>query len=95
MAKLKEALGGVVPVTAPKHFHFVFPDKYPNGYGGMFEWMNYDFAIHSKTPLGRPAIIAALKAKKYDFYDGTKVPDAWWNGWVPAARAIRRPGPPR
>jgi hypothetical protein len=90
MAKLKEALGGVVAVTAPKHFHFVYPDKYPNAYGGMFEWMLYDFAIHSKTALGRPAILAALKAKGYDFYDGTKVPDAWWNGWVPAGRATKK-----
>jgi hypothetical protein len=76
MAKLKEAFGGDVPVTAPKHFHFVFPDKYPNSYGGMFEWLDYDFAVHSKNPLTRNQIIAALKAKQFDFYDATKVPDA-------------------
>jgi hypothetical protein len=83
MEKLKEALGGEVTVTAPRHFHVVYPDTYPNGFEGMFEWLDYDFAIHSKTKLTRAQIIAALKAKQFDFYDGTKVPDAKWGGWVP------------
>jgi hypothetical protein len=83
MAKLKEALGGAVEVTAPKHFHYVFPNKYPNAYGGMFEWLVYDFGVVSKTALTRNGVIAALKAKSFDFYDGTKVPDAKWTSWVP------------
>jgi hypothetical protein len=85
MDKLKEAFGGAVKVTAPKHFHAVWPKPpyYPNEFGGLFEWLVYDFGVHSKTALSRTQIIKALKDRKFDFYDGTKVPDAWWEDRVP------------
>jgi hypothetical protein len=86
MAKLKDAFGGAVNVTAPKHFHVVWPPHYPNEFGGVFEWLSYDFGVHSKTALNRAQIIQALKDRKFDFYDGTKVPDAWWEDRVPKTK---------
>jgi hypothetical protein len=86
MDKLKDALGGAVTVTAPKHFHMVWPESPADLGGDTFEWLTYDFGVHSKTELTRAQIIEALKKRKFDFYDGTKVPDGWWEDRVPKTK---------
>jgi hypothetical protein len=78
--KLKEAFGDESPVTAPKHFHWV----YTFGGLGMFEWLKYSFKIVSKDPLAnKAAVAAALDAEGFPYRDNTTVPTALWTDWVP------------
>ncbi len=84
MDKLKEAFGGIVSVSAPKHFHVIWPLFHPNEFEGMFEWLAYSFSVHSKTPLTQAQVQKAMRDSEFEFWDGTKVPDAKWTTWVPA-----------
>jgi len=88
--KWKEAMGGNVTVTAPKHFHGIFsgPDY------GYWEYMVYEFTVNA--PKGKPfANIADMKAgfraavddnpAAFSFVDGTVIPDPYWDDvrWLP------------
>jgi hypothetical protein len=89
LAKFKEALGGHVDVTAPKHFHGLW--DLDDG-RGLFEYMAYEFVV--RTPArkvgkafegfpDRNALIAALDAAGYSFADGTAVSLKDWRSVVP------------
>ncbi|TAK32860.1 MAG: hypothetical protein EPO28_17495 [Saprospiraceae bacterium] len=78
--KFKAALGGIVPVTAPKHFHEVWfrTDL------GVLEFLGYDFSIVRPTAFAnRAAVVAAFQARGFTFVDGANVPNAKWNAWIP------------
>ena len=78
--KFREALGGNVMVTAPKHFHHLYElEKY-----GTFEYMGYEFSVQRKTPFAtRQQLLDALDAGGFTFIDGSAVPTANWAKWVP------------
>jgi hypothetical protein len=80
LTKFKEALGGHVTVTAPKHFHGIFElDEY-----GTFEYMGYEFSVQRKSPFAtRAALLTALDAAAFKFIDASAVPTANWAKWVP------------
>jgi hypothetical protein len=76
---LKTAFGGQSPVTAPKHFHYVWP----LGHGGMMEFLAYAFVAQSPTPLAdRPAVVAALVVAGHTFRDGSPLREADVTAWV-------------
>lgn len=79
--KLKEALGGGVTVTAPKHFHAII-----SGGDGTYEFLSYGFQITPKDAFpDRAALVAAFAAKNLKDIDGAVVPAAKWETWVPQA----------
>ena len=68
LTKFREALGGNVMVTAPKHFHGI----YEHTAYGTFEYMAYEFQVRNKTYFpSRAAILAAFDAGGFTFIDGT------------------------
>lgn len=76
--KLKEALGGQVQVTAPKHFHLVTEIR---GVGAM-EYMGHDFSLARPTAFAnRNAMITAFQGANFTFIDGSAVPNNRWTGW--------------
>jgi hypothetical protein len=80
LTKFKEALGGNVTVTAPKHFHGLYElDEH-----GTFEYMSYEFSVQRKSPFAtRAALLTALDAAAFTFIDGSAVPTTSWAKWVP------------
>lgn len=85
LAKFKEALGDHVHVTAPLHFHGLTP--WPRN--GIFEYMGYEFTIRRPTAFAnRAAALAAFQGAGFTLIDGSAVPNASWDGWIP--RNIRR-----
>jgi hypothetical protein len=87
--KVKAALGGNVPVSAPKHFHQVWfrTDL------GVMEYLGYDFSVVRPTAFAsRNALITAFQGAGLQFVDGTNVPNANWNRWIPrnVSRGRRR-----
>jgi hypothetical protein len=88
LKKLKEALGGHMPVVAPKHFHVVTPIGKPPGF---IEYMDYSFALSAPKRLrNKAAVVAAMiafrdPASKLAFtrVDGKPVPTNAWDTWVP------------
>jgi hypothetical protein len=73
--KFKEALGGHVIVTAPKHFHEVFfDDRF-----GVWESMAYEFMIRRPEPFkDRNAALQAFQGANFTLINGQKVPlDTW------------------
>jgi hypothetical protein len=81
---LRQVLGKVVPLTAPKHFHVV-DNRLPGL--GLFEYLDYSFTVFSKTEIKkRSDIIERLQARSFALVDGTVVPDAAWDKWVPKKR---------
>ncbi len=79
--KLRDALGGVVPVTAPKHFHEVWERTDL----GIVEYLGYDFSVANKTAFpNRNAVIAAFQGAGLRFIDGSVIPNAKWTTWLPA-----------
>ena len=80
LTKFREALGGNVMVTAPKHFHGI----YEHTAYGSWEFMSYEFQIRNKKDFPtRTALLAAFDAEGFTFIDGTPVPTAEWAKWVP------------
>lgn len=80
LVKLKEAIGGHLNVTAPKHFHGLWETP---GLTGILELMAYEFKILSPRALSRADFIMELQNAKYKYYDGPDIPDHLWDGWVP------------
>lgn len=82
LTKLKEALGGNVRVTAPKHFHFLFDQKN----FGTVEGMSYQFIITQSTPIdSRDDLLTAFQDTIFfDLYDGTDISNETWEEWMPA-----------
>lgn len=85
--KLKEAFGGRVNVTAPKHFHALH-DPMPGL--GVFEWMAFEFKIQRPTKLpDRQSIIDAFAAENFTFLDGTPVSNEDLERWIPKRNLTR------
>ena len=79
--KIKAALGGVVPVTAPKHFHEVW---YRTDLG-VLEYLGYDFSVVQASAFAnRNALLAAFGAAGLLFIDGSAIPANFWNSRIPA-----------
>lgn len=79
--KIKATLGGVVPVTAPKHFHEVW---YRTDLG-VLEYLGYDFSVVQATAFAnRNAVLAAFGAAGLLFIDGSAIPANYWNSRIPA-----------
>ena len=79
--KFKEALGGNVEVSAPKLF-----DRNQNMSQGAFEFMGYNFKIIRRDGFdNKKQVVDAFRNKvpRFSFIDGTEVPDANWNRWIP------------
>lgn len=80
LVKLKEALGDHVHVTAPKHFHYLNRRNRL----GVFEGMAYEFNINRNAPFNSKAdVLAAFQAGGFTRIDGSPVPNADWNSWLP------------
>lgn len=89
LVKLKEALGGHVNVTAPKHFHGIVPAPGT----GIFEYMAYEFKIGVQPTVGargrlvgfadRAAALTAFQGAQFRYIDGTLIPDADWEPLIP------------
>ena len=99
LVRLKEAFGGNVNVTAPKHFHGLIPETTHNG---TFEFMEQELIVRTKAVparggfggfANRDDLIDAYKAATLHYHDGTAIPDADWQTLVPRRmvdnRAIR------
>jgi hypothetical protein len=75
--KLRGALGGLVPVAAPIHYHLVTPTRRPPGF---MEYLGYAFELSSPTKLkDRKAVIAAMVGAAFPRIDGKPVPAKFWN----------------
>lgn len=89
--KLKDAFAGVASVTAPKHFHTVFPGQYPNKHKGMFEYLTYAFRLVRREPFKNKAeAVAAFIDEDFEYIDEKTtpnfpdfVPDDRWTRWIP------------
>ncbi|MEO8827572.1 hypothetical protein [Lapillicoccus sp.] len=78
--QLKEAFGGDSPVTAALHFHEV----YRMTGVGMLEFLVYGFTLVSQTAfVDQAATKAAFDAEGFTYRDGSGVPTALWDDWVP------------
>jgi hypothetical protein len=86
LAKLKQALGGNVNVTAPKFFHGATTEPQ-----GSFEYMGYQFALPrtelflkpgTRTP-DRPKALAEFDAKQFKLINNNVVPTADWDKLIP------------
>lgn len=77
--KFKEALGGQVNLTAPKHYQSV---SEIDG-AGILEYLSYEFSVTSPTEFAnRAALISAFESAGHTFIDGTPVPNVNWGRWV-------------
>lgn len=88
----KEALGGEVEVTAPKHFHEVAPFR-----NGVLEYMGYGFDVFCPFPIkDRAALIRELytRSQQGQFVQINKdpIPLQVWMDWTP--EHIRLPAKP-
>ena len=90
LTKLKQALGGHVLVSAPKHFQAAYGLK-AKGNNGSFEFMSYEFQVQTPArPVGgkfegfasRADLIAAFVAAGLRYLSGP-VPDSDWEKLVP------------
>jgi hypothetical protein len=79
--KLRQAFGGALRVTAPKHFDHFF-SKYQGA--GTWEWLEYDFTFASKDfPLvPRGSIPEKFAAANTDF-NGKPIDIKRWRKWIP------------
>lgn len=100
----KAALGGGVTVTAPKHFYGVSNTVNFHGKSigridiGIFEFMCYEFSVWAPNPIDDSDTLVAMfksaandPATKADFLyvNGTQVPDAKWDLWVPKKKSMK------
>ena len=81
ISKLKEALGNVAIVTAPKHSHSTWD---LNSYKGIFEFMRYTFVSGSPTELTtHDQVVALFKASPaHRLINGDEIDDDDWERWV-------------
>jgi hypothetical protein len=81
LKRLREALGGAVPVVAPKHFHVAAGFSRP---AGFLEYMETNWGVSRPTRLpDRPAVIAAFQAGGFALIDGSPVPSKAWGAFLP------------
>ena len=86
--KLRDAMapsGGTVNITAPLHF-----DEFHGITGGIVEYLAHKFTIKVQKQFLKPdrsadrnALLAAFGAAGFTYLDGTPIPAAAWNAWVP------------
>jgi hypothetical protein len=89
--KLRNAFAGAVTVTAPRHFHIVFPGDYPNKLKGMLEYLKYAFRLVRRDPFKSKAeAVTAFSDEGFTYIDEKTtpnipqfVPDDRWNAWIP------------
>jgi hypothetical protein len=98
MAKLKEAFGNIVKVTAPKHFHGLYRD--PNL--GVFEFMAYEFLVRrrSGTTGNSDELLDAFHAREVfrgttfpPLLDGLEVNPDRFNDWIPDEANVQKTFP--
>lgn len=78
--KFKAALGGAVPVTAPKFFHEVW---YRTDLG-VLEYLGYDFGVVQPTAFAnRAALLTAFQGAGLQLINNSAVPNANWATWIP------------
>lgn len=81
MRKLKQALGGALPVIAPKHFHVAAQLTRP---AGFVEYMQYGWTITRPQQLrNRAAVLRAFQGGAFVRIDNSPVPANAWAGYVP------------
>src|SRR5262245_9291492 len=79
--KLRGALGGLVPVAAPLHYHLVTATKKPPGY---VEYLGYAFELSNPTQFkNRAALITAMQGASFSRIDGNPLPAKVWDKWIP------------
>jgi hypothetical protein len=86
---LKDVLGGVVPIVAPRHFHMYSPlirrQKTPrkNIFMGTYEFLCYAFEATSLTPLDQDGLLKAMHDNPKNLtIDGNAIPPATWKTWL-------------
>jgi len=85
--KIKAALGGAVPVTAPKHFHEVWVRTDL----GVLEYLGYDFSVVQATAFAnRNALLAAFGAAGLTFIDNSAIPADFWRTHIPTNISVGR-----
>jgi len=91
--RFKQALGGNVIVTAPKHFHYLFPARSL----GVFESMTYEFVVRIPAVkvrggfrgfANKAELVQACSDAGFTDVNGTPVPATTWTAVIP--RNIRR-----
>lgn len=93
--KVKDALGGQVLVSAPKHFHLIGGIRSC----GYFEGFCYKFKIIRKLPITgnnstevRNAIVQAFQAESFSLLDpAISIDNSWWEIWIPSRGIPGRP----
>jgi hypothetical protein len=92
--RLKQVLGGHVVVTAPKHFHYMYPAISL----GLFESMIYEFVVRTpavKVKGGfrgfatKAELVQACVDAGFTDVNGVAFPEATWNVVIP--RSITKP----
>lgn len=92
----KQLLGGQVPVVASKFLHeFDMRARFAGtkliAVLGMFEYLAYGFEANALTALSRDDLIDKLKKNpKNTWKDGTAIPQAQWETWLPKTRPLPR-----
>jgi hypothetical protein len=90
LEKLQRAMrptGGSVNLVAPLHF-----DEFHTIHGGWVEFLAHKFTVRVRKQFkdaagkdDRPALLAAFDAAGFTYLDGTPIPTASWDPWVPAS----------
>src|SRR5262249_28122262 len=83
---LKEALGGELEITAPKHSHKIMKGGVLNGF---LEYMAYEFTIRREVPVkDRIKLIrefnaqTRLKPNRFKLINSQPVPSNKWEEWL-------------
>jgi hypothetical protein len=86
---LKDVLGGVVPIVAPRHFHMystlIRRQKTPrrNIFMGTYELLCYAFEATSLTPLDQDGLLKAMHDNPKNLtIDGNAIAPATWKAWL-------------
>lgn len=83
LRKLKEAVGGGLEVTAPKHFHAAANQTRP---AGRVEYMLYGFTINRPNAFrNRAQLISEFAAQGFTLIDGSRIRRRQWDAWIPRA----------
>lgn len=89
LRKLREALGGRIVISAPKHFDGVAKQNVrPKGF---VEYLAYSFSTNSPTPLKtKDAVVKALLATPgLKLIDNSPIPEKKWRDWVPSNPEVK------
>ena len=71
---------GAINMIAPLHFDEIHSIK-----GGLVEYLAHNFTLRLKDKLkDRAAVLAAFDHANFKYLDGTAIPTAAWNDWIPA-----------